>query len=198
MNEAQFVELQERVSNIQESVYWKGSKLVQLFDLFKPNPSRQILGRLNLDSLKTVHSKLERHISLFADVLRKVSSEINRLEQLKIKQETAPVSFNDLTPINSDETIEIHSNDGEEMETGQQMENEEMKHEMNKALSDFLDIQYSNQEESPALRFNHPERRFKCDFKGCGYSTDRPCYFTVHKRKHTGEKPFTCTQENCE
>ena len=43
-----------------------------------------------------------------------------------------------------------------------------------------------------------PKRaRFTCDFAGCGYDTPYPQNLAVHKRAHTGVKPYKCIVEAC-
>jgi hypothetical protein len=41
------------------------------------------------------------------------------------------------------------------------------------------------------------EKKFKCNFENCMYSSVRSSYLTRHKRIHTGEKPYKYDFENC-
>ena len=41
------------------------------------------------------------------------------------------------------------------------------------------------------------EKPYACDFEGCGVRFARSSNLTVHKRKHTGEKPYACDVEAC-
>ncbi len=42
--------------------------------------------------------------------------------------------------------------------------------------------------------YNHTKQLdFKCDFEGCDKAFFQESELTIHKRKHTGEQPFTCS-----
>ena len=41
------------------------------------------------------------------------------------------------------------------------------------------------------------KKRKKCNYENCGYSCVYASTFKIHKRTHTGEKPYKCDYENC-
>lgn len=42
------------------------------------------------------------------------------------------------------------------------------------------------------------EKKFICDFPGCGKGYTRPVRLAEHQRSHTNERPFVCTQQGCD
>ncbi|KAJ1951206.1 hypothetical protein FBU59_000306 [Linderina macrospora] len=41
------------------------------------------------------------------------------------------------------------------------------------------------------------ERKYSCEWRGCGQSFDRIEHLNRHKRRHTGEKPYRCLVSKC-
>jgi len=41
-------------------------------------------------------------------------------------------------------------------------------------------------------------RPYKCDFAGCGFASVQSGNLATHKRRHTGEKPYKCDFEGCD
>lgn len=57
----------------------------------------------------------------------------------------------------------------------------------------------------PALDSNQDEisqkterKRFKCDIEGCNKKFSQNTHLVIHKRAHTGDKPYTCRHTGCD
>ena len=49
-----------------------------------------------------------------------------------------------------------------------------------------------------AVKFNYDGAKQKsCPHEGCTYTTDNQAHLNVHKRAHTGERPYPCKFEGC-
>lgn len=66
------------------------------------------------------------------------------------------------------------------------------------AAPSFIFSEPSIANTSRTSRTSKREKKFVCDYDGCGKAFDRPVRLQAHVRGHTNERPYVCEEEGCE